>query len=167
MKSVIIIIGLLVAAVAWLRMQWAVGRNKRVAGKIVDRLKDGTYAPESLAESLPMLIRTRPLPENANLQVVRQNMAGLTNNRLRDKFKVQYATMNPDNKGVVIAEGVVRDQLSGGTAEVDVTYPCWLYIEITEPGNEIRFRSSMPDGKDHHYLLEDISDAIFERCVGK
>lgn len=107
LKAIIIIIGLVIAAVAWMRMQWAVGRNKRVAGKIVDKLKDGTYAPESLAESLSMLIRTRPLPENANHQVIRQNMTGLTNNRLRDKFKVQYATMDAGNKGVVIAEGVV------------------------------------------------------------
>ena len=65
----------------------------------------------------------------------------------------------------MIAEGTVKDILPASNKEVEVIYPCWLYIEMEPTRNEVYFKSSMPDGKDHHHLLEDISDAIHEQCI--
>lgn len=165
-KITIVILTLLIGGIAWLRMQWAVDKNKRMAAKIIDGLKNGTYTPEALEESLGMLVRNRPLPDGTDIHSFQRNLSALTNGKLRGNFKVQYAEMNPQLKGVVIAEGVVKDQLAAGSnKEVNVTYPCWLYIEVASQQQEILFKSSMPDGKDHHYLLEDIADAIYERCI--
>jgi hypothetical protein len=154
------------AIITWLRMQWAIGKNKREANKIVEQLKNGNYTPEMLEESLGFLVKSKPMPAGADIAAFQRNLSQLTNGKLRGKFKVQYAEMNQQQKGIVIAEGVVKDHISvGSNKEVDVTYPCWLYLEVTPHPEEVRFKSSMPDGKDHHYLLEDISDAIYEHCI--
>ena len=85
-KLVIGVIILIVAGVAWLRMQWAIDKNKRAAGKIVDGLKNGTYSVESFEESLNMQIRTRPLPAGVNMNSIQQSVAALANTKLKNKF---------------------------------------------------------------------------------
>lgn len=165
-KLVITILLLCGGAVMWLRMQWAIDKNKRAANKIVNGLKDGTYSVESFEESLAMTIRTKKLPATIDITAFQRHLEALTGTKLREKFTVQYATMNGNHKGIVIAKGVVKDLFSAASdKQIDVTYPCWIYIETDKQHEELYFKSSMPDGKDHHYLLEDISDAIYERCV--
>jgi hypothetical protein len=164
-KLTIAVIVLAVAGVAWMRTQWAVGKNKRAAGKLIEGLKNGSLTIESFAESLDMVMRTRQLPDGADISVFMRNLLALTNKKLREKFTVQYA-LSRGNKGIVIAEGVVKDTLSVASNHVaDITYPCWLYIHADPSKNEIYFKSSMPDGKDHHHLLEDISDEIYKKCA--
>ena len=154
------------AGVAWLRMQWAVDKNKRAAGKIIEGLKSGTLSVESFEESLGMNIKSRQLPAEVSVAAFQEKLIALTNIKLCEKFKIQYVAFDQNNNGIVIAEGKVKDTLSAASnSQVDVTYPCWIYIELPASQQEVYFKSSMPDGKDHHYLLEDISDAIFAYCV--
>jgi hypothetical protein len=164
-KLTIGIIVLAVAGVAWLRTQWAVDKNKRAADKLIDGLKNGSMTIESFEESLDMLIKTRQLPDDKNLSVFLRNLPGLTNKKLDPKFTVKYA-LSSGNKGIVIAEGVVKDTISvASNHETDITYPCWVYIHANPSQQEIYFKSTMPDGKDHHHLLEDISDEIYKDCL--
>lgn len=164
-KLTVAIIVLAVAGVAWLRTQWAVDKNKRAAGKLIDGLKNGSLTIESFEESLDMLMRTRQLPDGTSLSVFMTNLPVLTNTKLGKKFTVKYASSS-GNKGIVIAEGVVKDTVSiASNHETDITYPCWLYIYTDHSQKEIYFKSTMPDGKDHHHLLEDISDEIYKKCA--
>jgi hypothetical protein len=164
-----IIIGAVIlgaAGIGWLRMQWAVSKNKKVAGSIIDGLKSGSFTVESFEESLGMLIRSKQITNGFSASSFKENAEKLANKKLREKFIVQYATMNPDYKGVVIAEAVVKGLFaSDSNKEIDITYPCWIYIEINLEQHDVKFRSSMPESKDHHYLLEDIADSIFEECI--
>jgi len=162
--TILIIVGA-VAGVAWLRTQYAVGKNKRAAGKLIDGLKNGSLNIDSFEESLNMTIRTRQLPDGTDLSAFHRNLPGLTNTKLGAKFTVNYASSS-GNKGIVIAEGVVKDTFSvASNRETDITYPCWLHIEADPSKQEITFKSTMPDGKDHHHLLEDISDEIYKKCA--
>ncbi|MEI9912115.1 MAG: hypothetical protein WDO71_22155 [Bacteroidota bacterium] len=155
-----------VAGVAWLRTQWAMDKNKRAAHKLIEGLKSGALTVASFEESLGMLIRVRQLPENIHIASFSHKLTELTNTKLLEKFTVHYVTINDNNKGIVIAEAVKKDTVSvASNKETDIIYPCWLYLEIIPSQREICFRSSMPDGKDHHHLLEDISDAIYEQCL--
>lgn len=165
-KLTIIAITGIIALVAWLRMQWAVGQNKQVAGKMIDDLKNGTYAPESFAESLSLLVKSRPIPELVDMAEFRQKLGTLSNTKQKGKFNVQYAVMNLNDKGIVVAEGVAKDVLSATNKQVDVTYPCWIYIETDPEKNELRFKSTLPDGDDHTHLLKEITDVIYDHCAG-
>jgi hypothetical protein len=165
-KLTLAIIVLAVTGVAWLRTHWAVDKNKRAAGKLIDGLKNGNLTVESFEGSLDMAIRTRKLPDGADLSVFMGNLPTLTGKKIGEKFTVKYA-LSDGNKGIVIAEGVVKDTISvASSQETDITYPCWLYIHADHSQKDIYFKSSMPDGKDHHHLLEDISDEIYKRCAG-
>ena len=164
-KLAIAAVVLIAGGVAWLRMQWAVEKNKKTAGKIIDGLKNGTYDAGSFEESLGMTIRKKQLTEDFDQRLFSQRISELTNNKLLDKFKIDYAVVESNGRGIVIAEAAIKDVLSAGSKEVTVTYPCWLYLQLDNDNQEMYFKSSMPDGKDHHHLLEDISDVVYERCV--
>src|SRR5690349_13948866 len=97
--TILIIVGA-VAGVAWLRTQYAVGKNKRAAGKLIDGLKNGSLNIDSFEESLNMNIRTRQLPDGTDLSAFHRNLPGLTNTKLGAKFTVNYASSS-GNKGIV------------------------------------------------------------------
>ena len=61
-KITIAIVVLLAAGVVWLRAQWARSKNSSAANEIINDLKSGKYVIESYAETLGILISTKPFP---------------------------------------------------------------------------------------------------------
>jgi hypothetical protein len=167
-----IIIGsviLLAAGLVWLRVQWGKSKNSNTSKKIVEDLQSGKYVIESYADSLNIMIRTKTITQQINPIEIKAYLHSLSGKKLLDKFTIQYGDMNEKIKGIVIGEGSVKDfiQMPGGNKEIDVFYPCWLYIEMNDNGREISFKSSFPENKDHHYLLEELSEEIYKQCMKK
>lgn len=162
-KLSIAIIVLLVVAVAWLRSQWGRSKNKNASKQIIDDLKSGKYVIESYADSLNIMICTKAAPQQINMARIKQYLHALTDKKTAGKFTIQYADMNDNKKGIVIGEGLVKDIVHN--KQMDVFYPCWIYIEVNEDSKEVAFRSTFPENKDHHYLLEDLSGEIYNQCM--
>jgi hypothetical protein len=158
---------LLAAGIVWLRVQWARSKNSNTSQKIVADLQSSKYVIESYADSLSIMIRTKTILQPLNPTVVREYLHSLIGKKPLNKFMIRYGDMNENAKGIVIGEGAVKDsiQMPGQNKEIDVFYPCWLYIEMNENGTEVSFKSTFPENKDHHYLLEELSGEIYDQCM--
>ena len=159
-----IIFGLLIllfVAIVWIRMQWGRSKNKNQSKKIVDDLKSGKHDIESYAEALSIMIFSKPVQQEIEGQKLKHYLQSLSGKKTLNKFTVEYGDMNENKKGIVIGEGFVKDTIHD--RQVDVFYPCWIYIDID--GNNISFKSVFPENKDHHYLLEDLSTEIYNQAI--
>ncbi len=166
-KLTIAIIIAAIAGLAWLRTIWAKKKNRNVSKKIVGDLKSGKHNVESYADSLDMTICSRPLPEEVNLVAAKQYFNSLGGKKVLNKFDIAHGEMNENRNGIVVAEGTTRGflQAPGTDTEVNLTYPCWLYVSIHEKDKLVSFRSVMPENADHHQLLEDLSGEIYKQCM--
>ncbi|MFN8288915.1 MAG: hypothetical protein U0U70_01535 [Chitinophagaceae bacterium] len=165
-----IIIGaafLLAAAIAWIRSQWARSQNSGTAKQIIDDLKSGKHSIESYAESLGILITSKPLAQQPDMPAIRQRLQSLNGKRLLGKFTIQHSDMNERGKGIVIGEARATDVVPGygRNQEMEIHFPCWLYIDLDTAQGKVDYRSTFPESKDHHYLLEDLSAAINQECM--
>ena len=162
-KLTIAILVLLAAGVIWLRAQWARSKNSNEARQIIDDLKSGKYVIESYAESLGIMISSKTYEAGFDPAAAKTRLQALAGKQLLGKFSVRYADMNENGKGIVIAEGRAKDIIAGysGNKEIDIHFPCWLYIDTDVQGNKIDFRSTFPESKDHHYMLEDLSAELY------
>lgn len=158
-KAIVGILLLLVVGVLWLRMQWGRSKNKNQSRKIIDDLKSGKHDIESYSEALSILIFSKPVQQKIDDQKIRQYLQSLNGKKTNHKFTIEYGDLNENNKGIVIGEGFVKDTIHD--RQVDVFYPCWIYIDIDE--NNVSFKSTFPENKDHHYLLEDLSQEIYNQ----
>jgi hypothetical protein len=168
MIKLVIGIGILLfGGFIWLRSQWARSKNSGAAKQIINDLQSGKYVIESYAESLGILICSKPLPEKTNLAIVKQLLQSLKGKPLQNKFNIQYADMNQNGKGIIIAEAKAKDivPLYNSNKEIDIHFPCWLYIDTDEANNKVDFKSTFPESKDHHYLLEDFAVEIYDQCI--
>jgi hypothetical protein len=156
---------LLIGGIAWLRIRWAVSRNRDTSAKLVKDLKSGTINFESLADSLGMSIRNTPIPANRQLSPLSVAAERWTGRKLRDKFMVQHTHIEMETKAVIIGEASCTDINTATGKEMKITYPCWLRMDIDPVAGFARFFSSMPENKDHQYLLEDLSDEIFNQYI--
>ncbi len=158
---------LLVAGVSWLRVQWGRSKNKGTSRKIVEDLKSGKYVIESYAESLGITICAKPLSEQIDIREIKKHLQLLSGKKLSDKFTIEYGEMNENGKGILIGEAVTKDfiQAPNGNKEIDVFYPCWLYIETNQDSREVCFKSTFPENKDHHFLLEELSLIVYDQCI--
>lgn len=162
-KLTIALIVLIGAGIAWLRMQWAVGQNKKESDRLINGLKDGSFTVDSFDESLGFVIQSKALPEGMDKATFFNKLPALTNTRMKNRFPVQYATTDQHSKAIVFGNGGVKDTLSASSGkQVEVTYPCWVSVAAVPSSEEIIFKSTMPDGKDHQYLLQDFANAIYE-----
>lgn len=161
-KITIAIVVLLAAGVVWLRAQWARSKNSSAANEIINDLKSGKYVIESYAETLGILISTKPFPPVFDPASAKNKLQEMTGKQIHEKFSIRYADMNEAGKGIIIAEAKSKDIVAGygGNKEIDIHFPCWLYIDADREANKIDFRSTFPENKDHHYLLEDLSAEI-------
>jgi hypothetical protein len=162
-KLIFGIIALAVIAAVWLRIQWGRSRNQNESKKIIADLKSGKHVIESYADAFSIMIVAKPLSGEINRETMKHYLHSLTDKKILDKYTVQYGDMNENNKGIIIGEGFVKDIVHD--RQIDVHYPCWLYIDVNEEGKEVSFRSTFPENKDHHYLLEDLSQEIFNQCM--
>lgn len=80
---------------------------------------------------------------------------------------VQHADLNENGKGIVIGEARVTDHVPvyNKNQEMDIHFPCWLYIDLNAENEKVDFRSTFPESKDHHYLLEELSEEVFKLCI--
>jgi len=62
-KLIIGAIVLVSVGIAWARIKWAVGKNRREADRLVKSLKDGTYNAGSFSDSLSMNVKVIPAPQ--------------------------------------------------------------------------------------------------------
>lgn len=163
-KLTIAIVVLLGAGIVWLRAQWARSRNSHAAKEIIDNLKSGKYGIESYAESLNIMICSKPISPVFDPAATRERLRALTGKQLEGKFSIQFADMNDQGKGIVIGEAKSKDIVAGygGNKEIDIHFPCWVYIDADRENNSMNFRSTFPESKDHHYLLEDLSGIIYK-----
>ena len=162
-KITIGIIVFLIIGITWLRVQWGRSKNQNASRQIVEDLKSGKYVIESYADSLNIMIWSKLVSEEINTAGIKHYLHSLNGKKVLDKFTVQYGDFNQNNKGIIIGEGSVKDTIHD--KEIDVFYPCWLYIDINESNKEVSFRSTFPENKDHHYLLEELSQEIYNQCM--
>lgn len=164
MKIIIAVLFLLIAGIGWLMQQRRNSKNAGTSRSMIDGLKSGHYAVSSFSETLGMNIRNFPLAPDTDPAAAGRKLAGLTGNKLLDKFNVLHAQAD-QQAAVVIAEAVIKDFVQGynNQKEIDLLYPCWIYIDIAAEG-QVNFRSSMPTDKDHQFLLEDLADEIYKQC---
>lgn len=166
-KLTIAIVVLLAAAVVWLRAQWARSRNSTAANEIINNLKSGKYEISSYAEALGIMIQSRTLQPGYEPAAVKVRLQALAGKKIRDVFTVQYADMDEEGRGIVIAEARSKDIVAGydGNREVEIHFPCWMYIH-PGPGQEsMDFRSTFPEKKEHHYLLEDLAGELYSHIT--
>ncbi len=165
------VIGVLILAgigIMWLSVQISNSSAKNASKKVVDNLKTRKLSFESLAESLGMNIRVKALNNSFNINLFNSHLSNLNGKKLLDKFTIYWIEKSSDNKTIVIGEALVKEFIPTSESyskEVDKFYPCWVFINIDELTKEITFKSSFPSDKEHQYLLEDLSDAIYEQCI--
>lgn len=164
-KLTTFVLVLLGAALVWLRAQWARSKNSNAANQIISDLQSGKYEIESYAETLGIRISSKPLPESFDHLIARTRLQELMGKKMQEKFSIRYADMNGEGKGIVIGEAHAKDIVAGygGNKEIDIHFPCWIYIDARGEDQMIDFRSTFPENKDHHYLLEDFSNALHQR----
>lgn len=165
-KVIVLLVMVSTGAVAWIRIKLANSKNTHTSKKLIEGLRSGHFTIRSMREQLGMMIRTKPLPSTPEVFSYRQHLRTLINQRLMGKFKILYADADTEGYGVVIAETIFKDTIHATdiNTNVDIVYPCWIYIEPDIEGKQIYFRSSMPADKDHQYLLEDFSDLLYNIC---
>ncbi|MCB0777499.1 MAG: hypothetical protein KDB99_14400 [Chitinophagaceae bacterium] len=163
-KLIIGALVLLAAGIVWLRAQWARSKNSNTANQIINDLKSGKYGIESYAESLSILIYSKAVKDSISVLNMPKQFESLSGSKLLDKFSIQYAAMNESGKGIIIAEAKDKDiiPMYNGNKEVDIHFPCWIYIDINKEDKKVDFKSTFPESKEHHYLLEDLSKKVFE-----
>jgi hypothetical protein len=166
-KVIVLLVAVSTGAVAWARIKWANSKNTNTSKKLIEGLRSGNFTIRSMQESLGMLIRTKPLPEMPGEFQYRQHPRVLINQRFAGKFRIFYADAEPGGHGIVIAEAIFKDTIHATNINTDVNilYPCWIYIEPAVGEKQLYFRSSMPADKDHQYLLEDFSDILYNTCI--
>ncbi|NCT73777.1 MAG: hypothetical protein GXC78_04555 [Chitinophagaceae bacterium] len=163
-KLILAVTFLLIGGIAALRRYQ---RNTQMenAGKDISRhLEIGNVEVASLGEELNMLIRRKKVVSTENLV---PRIIEAVSTQLPQKFKLlQKKTGNTDD-GVIIAKAIIPDIeiTRNGTQEVMITYPCWLYVKALPEDACIDFRSTIPQNKDHQYLLEDLADHAMAMSV--
>jgi hypothetical protein len=162
-KLTIGIIILLGAGIAWLRAEWGRSKNKNASRQLIDDLKSGKYMIESYAGSFEILIWSADIDQEFNQPAIKQYLNSLNAKKVLDKFTVAYADMDDNQKGIVIGEGLIKDYVHD--KEIEVHYPCWIYIDTDAINRTVSFKSTFPENKDHHYLLEDLSQEIYKQCM--
>lgn len=166
MVKLIIGIGvILFSAGIWIRSQWGRSKNNSTAKQIIDDLKSGKYVIESYAESLGILICTKVLPKEADLKQMKTKLQAFIGKQLLSKYKIEYADLNDNGNGIIIAEAKGKELVPvyGGNKEIEIHFPCWLYIQADQDNARIEFKSTFPESKDHHYLLEDLAAEIYKQ----
>ena len=121
-KITIAIVVLLAAGVVWLRAQWARSKNSSAANEIINDLKSGKYVIESYAETLGILISTKPFPPVFDPASAKNKLQEMTGKQIHEKFSIRYADMNEAGKGIIIAEAKSKDIVAGygGNKEIDI-----------------------------------------------
>jgi hypothetical protein len=164
-KLTIAIAVLLAAGLVWLRAQWARSKNSNAANEIINDLQSGKFVIESYADALGIMICSKALPQAFDPGSAKVRLQELAGKKIRDQYSIRYADMNAAGKGIVIAEAASKDIVAGygGNKEIDIHFPCWIYIDARAEANVVDFRSTFPENKDHHFLLEDFASEIHHR----
>lgn len=160
-KLIIAIIVFISVAVAWVRIQWGRSRNKSASRQIVKDIVSGKHDVESYADALNIGIWSAPASA-FDKRAAGDYLQTLRAKTVLPKISVEYAVMNENAKGLVIGEGTVEDRVHD--RKIDVHYPLWLYIDVDTEKDIVSFKSTFPENKDQHYLLEDLSRSIYEKC---
>lgn len=163
------IVGLLVlagAGIMWLRQAAANSKAQNASRSLQKDLKKGSIDFDSLAGSLGMMIRSKPMPPGFDIISFNQQLEKLATAKLLEKITIKQVERKGNNS-IVIAEAVIKDILPqySSNREVDIVYPCWICIKMNEAEQRINFTATMPQDKDHQYLLEDLADELYKRCT--
>ena len=94
-KITIAIVVLLAAGVVWLRAQWARSKNSSAANEIINDLKSGKYVIESYAETLGILISTKPFPPVFDPASAKNKLQEMTGKQIHEKFRQARALSLP------------------------------------------------------------------------
>ena len=168
MFKIIGIVFLAGAGIMWLRQLWANSKNKSISRDLASGLKNGAISFSSMSDTLDMMVRTKKINVETPLDL--QKICALDDRSiLLGKFTVSHVSMRDDqNACIVIAQAKISDTipLYETNKEVDLIYPCWLYIEMDASNHLIYFKSQMPHDKEHGYLLQDLSDYLYELSQG-
>lgn len=164
MIKLTIAIALLAAGgIVWLRSEWGRSKNKNASKQIIDDLKSGKFVIESYADSLNILISSIRINSEMDWAAIKQKLNLLAGKKLLEKFQIDYADSNENNKAIVIGEAISKDYIQ--EKEINIFFPCWLYVELNADNNELQFKSTFPESKDHHYLLEDLANELYKQMT--
>ncbi len=164
-KLTIGIVILLAAGATWARAHWGKSKNRQTVNSIIADLKSGKFVIESYADSLNIMICSNVCSGEFDLPSVKKYLNTLVNKKVLDKFTVHYADISSKKNGIVLSEVVIKEYvgLPDNERKIDIYFPCWLYIHFDEEKKEVLFKSTFPENKDHHYLLEDLSQEIYQQ----
>lgn len=156
-KLTILIIFLLIGGIAALRRYQRNAQMENAGRNISKHLETGNIKVASLGEELDMLIRRKKVSSAENLV---PRVIEAVSIHLPEKFKLLQKKAGNADDGIIIAKAIIPDIeiTRNGTREVMITYPCWLYVKALPEEACIDFRSTIPQNKDHQYLLEDLAD---------
>lgn len=157
LKLTLLITFLLIGGIAALRRYQRNTQMENAGKDISKHLETGNIEVASLGEELNMLIRRKKVASTENLV---PRILEAVSAQLPEKFKLLQKKAGNADDGVIIAKAIIPDIeiTRNGTQEVMITYPCWLYIKALPEDACIDFRSTIPQNKDHQYLLEDLAD---------
>lgn len=163
-KLTLIIIFLVIGGIAALRRQQRNRQLETAASDVSKQLDAGNMDVASLGAELDMLIRRKKATTAAGMTPL---IIAEIAKELPDKFNILQTKTGNDDDGVIIANATVIDidLTRNGSREVEVIYPCWLYIKANAAENYIDFRSMIPQNKDHQYVLEDLADHAMAMAI--
>ncbi len=116
---------------------------------------------ESYAEALNIMILSKSGIHEPDFQKIKQSLHDLSKTKILGKVKIEYCDVNKNGKAIVIGEGFIKDFVND--REIDIFYPCWLFVDIN--AENVSFKSTFPENRDHHYLLEDLSTEIYNQIL--
>lgn len=156
-KLTLVLTFLLIGGIAALRRYQRNTQMENAGKDISKHLETGIIEVASLGQELDMLIRRKKVSATENLA---PRIIEAVSAQLPEKFKLLQKKAGNADDGVIIANAIIPDIeiTRNGTREVMITYPCWLYVKALPEEACIDFRSTVPQNKDHQYLLEDLAD---------
>jgi hypothetical protein len=166
-KIVILAAVLLSTGFVWVRSQWARSKNAGTSRQIIKDLQSGKHDIESYAEALNILIKSIPLSTITDFAYLKQKMEILVGKLFSGKYTIQYATINNNGNGILLAEAKIKEVVAGyhTDKEIDMHLPCRLYIAVDTVNNKIDFKSTFPETKDHYYVLEDLAEGVVKHLI--
>jgi hypothetical protein len=151
---------LLIAGIAALRRYLHNEKMKSAGNELAQHLDAGNMDVETLSTELSMTIRRKRVTDDS---IKASNIAKAVSTDLDSKFSILNTREGNNNDAVIIANARVTN-IEGsynGTRDIEVIYPCWLYITPVVEDSTIEFRSMIPHDKDHQFILEDLADHAF------
>ncbi|RYZ22688.1 MAG: hypothetical protein EOO16_07955 [Chitinophagaceae bacterium] len=158
----LILLGLAVGAYFFRMQSRKASRNAQNTTRAHARkLAGGNF--EAVAAELDMQVRQKS-SATFSVELLYGRLKALKGKAIAEKFHLADLRRGDNGDLLLLADGKTTELVPGrgGNELIDRFYSCCLYVHADADENIVRFRSSFPDDKEHQYLLEDLSDHLFD-----